>query len=70
MALVALSFQIWRRSTETDKQEFVWPIERVAAVCGIMIVSIAFFVSYALVAVALAGTAIGIAWTTLGNGVR
>jgi dolichyl-phosphate-mannose--protein O-mannosyl transferase len=70
VALVALSFQIWGWSTETNKPaiRLVWRL--LAAVCGIMIVAIIYFVPYALVAAALAGVAIGIVLTTRGHWVR
>ena len=70
VALVALSFQIWGWSTETDKPRIGLVYRTVAAVCGIMIVAIAYFFPYALVMAALAGAAIGIVLTTLGKWAR
>jgi hypothetical protein len=70
VALVALSFQIWGWSTETDKPAIRLIYRFVAAVCGTMIVAIAYFVPYALVAAALAGAAIGIVLTARGNWAR
>jgi dolichyl-phosphate-mannose--protein O-mannosyl transferase len=69
VALVALSFQIWGWSTETNKPAILF-YRLVAAVCGTMIVAIAYFVPYALVAAALVGAAIGIVLTTRGNWAR
>ena len=70
VALVALSFQIWGWSTETTKPTIRLVYRSVAAVCGTMIVAIVYFVPSALVTAALAGAAIGIALTTLGNWAR
>jgi hypothetical protein len=70
VALVALSFQIWGWSTATNKPAIRLVYRSVAAICGIMIVVIAYFVPYALVAAALAGAAIGIVLTTLGHWAR
>jgi hypothetical protein len=70
VALVALSFQIWGWSTETNKPTIRLVYRLVAAVCGIMIVAIIYFVPYALVAAALAGAAIGIALTARGRWAR
>jgi hypothetical protein len=70
VALVALSFQIWGWSTETDNPTIRLAYRTVAAVCGIMIVTIAYFVPYALVVAALAGAAIGIVLTILGHRAR
>ena len=70
VALVGLSFQIWGWSTETDKPAIRLSYRLVAAVCGTMIVAIAYVVPYALVAAALAGAAIGIVLTTRGNWAR
>ena len=70
VALVALSFQIWGWSTETNKPTIRLVYRLVAAVCGIMIVAIVYFVPYALVAAALAGAAIGIALTARGHWAR
>ena len=70
VALVALSFQIWGWSTETNKPAIRRIYRLVAAVCGTMIVAIAYFVPYALVAAALVGAAIGIVLTTRGNWAR
>ena len=70
VALVALSFQIWGWSTETNNPNIRLVYRTIAALCGIMIVTIAYFVPYALVVAALAGAAIGIVWTTLGHWAR
>jgi hypothetical protein len=70
VALVGLSFQIWGWSTETNKPAIRLVYRLVAAVCGTMIVAIVYFVPYALVAAALAGTAIGIVLTTRGYWAR
>ena len=70
LALVALSFQIWGWSTETTKPTIRLVYRSIAAVCGTMIVTIIYLVPYALVAAALAGTAIGIVLTTRGNWAR
>jgi hypothetical protein len=70
VALVALSFQIWGWSTETNKPTLRLVYRLVAAVCGIMIVAIIYFVPYALVAAALAGAAIGIVLTMRGHWAR
>jgi hypothetical protein len=70
VALVALSFQIWGWSTETNKPTIRVAYRLVAAVCGIVIVAIAYFVPYALIAAALAGAAIGIVSTALGHWAR
>jgi dolichyl-phosphate-mannose--protein O-mannosyl transferase len=67
VALVALSFQIWGWSTETNKPAIRLVYRLVAAVCGTMIVAIIYFVPYALVVAALAGAAIGIVLTIRGR---
>jgi hypothetical protein len=48
VALVALSFQIWGWSTETNKPTIRLVYRSVAAVCGTMIVTIIYLVPYAL----------------------
>ena len=70
VALVALSFQIWGGGRPKQNKPTIRLVYRsVAAVCGTMIVINIYLVPYALVA-ALAGAAIGIALTTLGNWAR
>jgi dolichyl-phosphate-mannose--protein O-mannosyl transferase len=70
VALVALSFQIWGWSTETNRPVIRLAYRLVAAACGTMIVAVVYFVPYALVAAALAGAAIGIVLTTRGHWAR
>jgi hypothetical protein len=70
VALVAFSFQIWGWSTETNKPAIRLAYRLVAAVCGIAIIAIIYFVPFALVAAAVAGAAIGIVWTTRGHWAR
>ena len=70
VVLVALSFQIWGWSAETNKPTIRLVYRLVAAVCGIMIVVIAYFIPYALVVAALAGAAIGIVLTARGHWAR
>jgi hypothetical protein len=70
VALVALSFQIWGWSTETNKPAIRLAYRLVAAVCGTAIIAIIYFAPYALVPAALAGAAIGIVWTTRGHWAR
>jgi len=70
VALVALSFQIWGWSTETNKPAIRLVYRLIAAACGTMIVVIVYFVPYALVAAALAGAAIGIVLTARGHWAR
>ena len=70
VALVALSFQILGWSTETNNPTIRLFHRSAAAVCGIMIVAIVYFVPSALLTAALAGAAIGLVWTTLGNRAR
>jgi hypothetical protein len=70
VALVALSFQIWGWSTETNRPATRLVYRLVAAVCGAMIVAIVYFAPYALVPAALAGAAIGIVLTTRGHWAR
>jgi dolichyl-phosphate-mannose--protein O-mannosyl transferase len=70
VAFVALSFQIWGWSTETNKPTIRLAYRLVAAVCGTTIVAIVYFVPYALVPAALAGAAIGIVLTTRGHWAR
>src|SRR5947199_3004115 len=67
VALVAFSFQIWGWSTETNSPTIRLVYQTIAALCGIMIVVIAYLVPTALAVAALAGALIGIVWTTLGN---
>jgi hypothetical protein len=70
VALVALSFQIWGWSTETNRPAIRLVYRLVAAVCGTMIAAIVYFVPYALVVAALAGAAIGVVLTTRGHWAR
>jgi hypothetical protein len=70
VALVAVSFQIWGWSTETNGPAIRLVYRLVAAVCGTMIAAIVYFVPYALVPAALAGAAIGVVLTTRGHWAR
>ncbi|MGZ6006691.1 MAG: hypothetical protein ACXWKS_04445 [Rhizomicrobium sp.] len=70
VALVALSFQIWGWSTETNKPATRLLYRLAAAVCGTAIIPIVYFVPYALVAAALGGAAIGIVLATRGHWAR
>ena len=70
VVLVALSFQIWGWSTETNKPATRFAYRLVAALCGTMIAAIVYFVPFALVAAAIAGAAIGIVLTTRGHWAR
>jgi hypothetical protein len=70
VALVAFSFQIWGWSTETSKPIIRLAYRLVAAICGIMIVAIAYLAPHALIAAALAGAAIGIVLTARGHWAR
>ena len=67
VALVALSFQIWGWSTETTDPTVRLIYRAVAAICGVVIVAIVYFVPWALLTAALAGATIGLVWTIVGN---